>query len=168
MALLSILHFPDNRLHLKARKVTFFDEKLLQLVKDMADTMYENEGIGLAATQVNVQQQVIILDISKSDEPENLMVLINPEILAKSGEVSSEEGCLSVPGIYEVVKRSENIQVKYQDVTGNEKLIDCNGLLAVCIQHEIDHLEGKVFVEYLSGLKQNFIKKKMRKIFKPK
>lgn len=168
MSLLSILHFPDSRLHLKAKEVVIFDEKLHQLVQDMADTMYENKGIGLAATQVNVQQQVIIMDLSGSDEPRNLMVLINPKIIDKKGEVVSEEGCLSVPGVYESVKRSENIQVKYQDISGAEHSLDCDGLLAVCIQHEVDHLMGKVFVEYLSALKQNFIKKKMHKIFKPK
>ncbi|MDQ5921053.1 MAG: peptide deformylase [Pseudomonadota bacterium] len=168
MSLLSILHFPDSRLHLKAKEVVIFDEKLHQLVQDMADTMYENKGIGLAATQVNVQQQVIIMDLSGSDEPRNLMVLINPKIIDKKGEVVSEEGCLSVPGVYESVKRSENIQVKYQDISGAEHSLDCDGLLAVCIQHEVDHLMGKVFVEYLSALKQTFIKKKMHKIFKPK
>lgn len=157
MSLLSILHFPDSRLHLKAKEVVIFDEKLHQLVQDMADTMYENKGIGLAATQVNVQQQVIIMDLSGSDEPRNLMVLINPKIIDKKGEVVSEEGCLSVPGVYESVKRSENIQVKYQDISGAEHSLDCDGLLAVCIQHEVDHLMGKVFVEYLSADRKSVV-----------
>lgn len=167
MALLQILHFPDTRLHLKANDVTEFDESLRKLVDDMAETMYENVGIGLAAIQVNVQKRVIIIDLSGNDEPNKLMVFINPEILSKNGEVIGEEGCLSVPGIYESVKRAVHIKVKYQDLEGKEYTLECDGLMSICIQHEIDHLDGKVFVEYLSNLKQNFIKKKMKKIFKP-
>lgn len=167
MALLSILHYPDPRLHLKAKPVEVFDKKLKKLVADMAETMYDSDGIGLAATQVNVQKRLFIMDLSKNDEPNNLLVFINPQIVAKTGEVIGEEGCLSVPGIYESVLRAEIIELKYQDVDGVEHLIKCDGLMSVCIQHENDHLDGKVFVEYLSGLKQNFIKKKMKKIFKP-
>lgn len=167
MALLPILCYPDSRLHLKAQPVTVFDAKLKQLIADMAETMYHNNGIGLAATQVNIQKRLFIMDLSRSDEPRNLLVFINPNIIAKSGEVIGEEGCLSVPGIYESVLRSETIQLKYQDVNGEPLEIKCDGLMAICIQHENDHLNGKVFVEYLSGLKQNFIKKKMKKIFKP-
>ena len=167
MALLPILHFPDPRLHLKAGIVTKFDDNLRKLVTDMAETMYENIGIGLAAIQVNVQKQVIVMDLSGNDEPNKLLVFINPKILTKSGEVVGEEGCLSVPGIYESVKRAEFISLKYQDIEGKDHTLDCDGLMSICLQHEIDHLEGKVFVEYLSGLKQNFIKKKMKKIFKP-
>ncbi len=167
MALLSILHYPDSRLHLIAKPITVFDDKLKQLVNDMAETMYHSDGIGLAATQVNVQKQLFIIDLSRSDQPRNLLVFINPEILTKYGEVMGEEGCLSVPGIYESVVRAEKIQLKYQDLDGISHQIDCDGLMSVCIQHEIDHLNGRVFVEYLSGLKQNFIKKKMKKIFKP-
>ena len=167
MALLSILHYPDSRLHLKAKPVIIFDESLKQLVADMAQTMYHNDGIGLAATQVNIQQRLFIMDLSKADQPPNLLVFINPDIVSKCGEVIGEEGCLSVPGVYESVLRSESIKLKYQDVKGIHHQLDCNGLMAVCIQHENDHLNGKVFVEYLSGLKQNFIKKKMKKIFKP-
>ena len=167
MSLLPILHFPDPRLHLKAEVVTKFDDNLRKLVADMAETMYENIGIGLAAVQVNVQKKVIVMDLSGSDEPKKLLAFINPQILTKSGEVVGEEGCLSVPGIYESVKRAEFISLKYQDIQGNEHTLECDGLMSICLQHEIDHLEGKVFVEYLSGLKQNFIKKKMKKIFKP-
>ena len=166
MALLQILHFPDPRLHLKARPVKIFDKELKSLVDDMAQTMYQNDGIGLAATQVNVQKRLLIIDISKSDEPKKLLVFINPEIVSRNGEVIGEEGCLSVPSVYEPVVRSENISVKFQDLDGMVYTRDYTGLMSVCIQHEIDHLDGKVFVEYLSSLKQNFIKKKMKKIFK--
>ena len=166
MALLSILHYPDSRLHLKAKPVTLFDTDLKQLIANMAETMYENNGIGLAATQINVQKRLFIMDLSKNDEPPQLLVFINPLISKKSGEIMGEEGCLSVPGIYEEVIRAETIELNYQDVTGNAHTLNCRGLMAVCIQHENDHLDGKIFVEYLSGLKQNFIQKKMKKIFK--
>jgi peptide deformylase len=129
--------------------------------------MYQNDGIGLAATQVNIQKRLIIIDVSKSDEPKKLLVFVNPEIVSRSGEVIGEEGCLSVPGVYESVRRSENISIKFQDLEEKFYTKDYTGLMAVCVQHEIDHLDGKVFVEYLSSLKQNFIKKKMKKIFKP-
>ena len=167
MAILQIIHFPDPRLHLKASRVTKFDNELKRLVDDMAQTMYENVGIGLAATQVNVQIRVIVMDLSQKDEPNKLLVFVNPEIIEKSGEVIGEEGCLSVPGIYESVRRFEKITVKYNDLNGETHQLHCDGLMSVCIQHDIDHLDGKVFVEYLSSLKQNFIKKKMKKIFKP-
>lgn len=167
MALLEILHFPDKRLHMVAKPILQIDDEIRTLVANMADTMYKENGIGLAATQVNVQKRVFIMDHSAEDEPKNLMVLINPEILSREGGVVSEEGCLSVPGIYEKVQRAEKIRCKYQDLDGKIHEIECNGLMSVCIQHELDHLDGKVFVEYLSGLKQNFIKKKMKKIFKP-
>ena len=167
MALLEILHYPDKRLHLMAKKVVHFDESLKTLVANMAHTMYENNGIGLAATQVNVQLRVFIMDLSGNDEPKNLLVFINPEITKPVGTVASEEGCLSVPGVYETVERSERICLTYQDVDANSHTIECDGLMAVCAQHELDHLNGKVFVDYLSNLKQTFIKKKMKKIFKP-
>ncbi|HMT02641.1 MAG TPA: peptide deformylase [Burkholderiales bacterium] len=167
MANLQILHFPDPRLHLKAVKVEEFDESIRTLVNDMAQTMYANNGIGLAATQVNVQKRLFIIDMSREDQPKNLLVFVNPEIINKSGEIIGEEGCLSVPGIFEKVIRSEIIKLKFQDMDGVEHIIDCDGLMSVCIQHEIDHLDGKVFVEYLSNLKQNYIKRKMKKIFKP-
>ncbi len=167
MALLNILHFPDPRLHLKASPVVKIDDEIKQLVLDMAETMYEFEGIGLAATQINVQKRIFIMDLGKNDEPKNLLVFINPEILQKSGEVIGSEGCLSVPGVYEEVLRAEVIKIKYLDINSKEHIVSCDGLISVCIQHEIDHLDGRVFVDYLSSLKQNFIKKKMKKIFKP-
>ena len=167
MPALEILHYPDKRLHLKAAPIKVIDETIKTLVANMAETMYQNNGIGLAATQVNVQLRLFIMDLSKDDEPNKLLTFINPEIISKSGEVIGEEGCLSVPGIYETVLRAENITVKYQDLDAIEHTIDCSDLMAVCIQHEIDHLNGKVFVEYLTSLKQNFIKKKMKKIYKP-
>ena len=167
MALLKILHYPDSRLHLKAKKIEVIDEALKQLVSDMAETMYESDGIGLAASQVDVQKRLFIIDLSGEDEPKNLLTFINPEILSKDGEVVSEEGCLSVPDVYEKVVRSERIKVKYQDINQVEHIAEFDGLLAVCFQHELDHLNGKVFVEYLSILKQNFIQKKLKKIFKP-
>lgn len=166
MAVLEILHFPDPRLHHKARKVDVVDDTIKKLVSDMAETMYEFEGIGLAAIQVNVPKRVFIMDISRDDEPQNLLAFINPEILEKDGEVVGSEGCLSVPGIHEEVIRAETIKLKYLDLDNVEHIITCNGLMSVCAQHEIDHLDGKVFVEYLSPLKQNYIKKKMKKIFK--
>lgn len=166
MALLEILHYPDSRLHLKAKKVEVFDDNLKQLIKDMAETMYANNGIGLAATQVNIQKRLFVIDLAKEGEPSQLEALINPMIIEKSGETSCEEGCLSVPGVFETVKRAEKIVALYQDANGIEHKVECEGLKAICIQHELDHLDGKVFVEYLSALKQNFIKKKMKKLFK--
>jgi len=167
MARLSVLHFPDKRLHLKAHEVEVIDEGIQQLIKDMTETMYYYDGIGLAAIQVNVQKRIIIMDLSGNDEPKNLMVFINPEILSRIGKVISEEGCLSIPGIYVKVLRDEVIQFKYLDIQGQEHKVECKGLMAMCVQHEIDHLDGKVSVEYLSPLKQNLIKKKMKKLFKP-
>ncbi|HLX55374.1 MAG TPA: peptide deformylase [Aquella sp.] len=167
MAKLEVLHYPDKRLHLVAKPILQIDDEIKSLVADMAQTMYEENGIGLAATQINIQKRVFIADHSADDEPKNLLVFINPEILSHSGEVISEEGCLSVPGIYEKVSRAEKIVCRYQDLDAKTHENEYNGLMSVCIQHEIDHLNGKVFVEYLSGLKQNFIKKKMKKIFKP-
>jgi len=166
MTKLNILHYPDARLHLKAKPVEKFDNNLKQLVKDMAETMYANNGIGLAATQVNIQQRLFIMDLAKEEEPSQLTVVVNPVITNKEGETVCEEGCLSVPGVFETVKRAEKITVTYQDENGTPHNIECDGLKAICIQHELDHLDGKVFVEYLSALKQNFIKKKMKKLFK--
>ena len=166
MALLTILHYPDQRLHLKAAPVASFDREIKQLVKDMAETMYDSNGIGLAASQLNVQKRLFIMDLAKEGQNPQLKVFINPQILEKSGSEASDEGCLSVPGVYEKITRAEKITLKYQDVNGEEHLLSCDGLMAICIQHEIDHLDGKVFVDYLSPLKQNFIKKKMKKLFK--
>jgi peptide deformylase len=164
--LLDILHYPNPRLHLKATKIETFDDNLKQLVKDMTETMYQSNGIGLAATQVNLQKRLFVVDISDKDEPNKLQVFVNLEFLEKSGNVVSEEGCLSVPGVYDKVERAETVRVRYQDSTGNFHEETFSGLMAVCVQHENDHLDGKVFVEYLSNLKQNFIKKKLKKIYK--
>lgn len=164
MAVLDVLRFPDKRLHLMATPVLHIDDDTRNLIRDMIETMYRYNGIGLAATQVNVQKRIFIADLSAEDEPEDLLIFINPEILNCSGEVSSEEGCLSVPGIYEKVPRFEEVTCRYLDLENKTHEISCKGLMAICIQHEIDHLDGKVFVEYLSSLKQNFIKKKLKKL----
>jgi len=161
MALLPILRYPDPRLHTKAKPVEAVDAGIRQLVADMAETMYEAPGIGLAATQVNVHKRVLVLDIS--EDKSQLMAFINPEILWCDGEHVGEEGCLSVPGIYETVKRSERVKVHALDTAGKPFELEADGLLAVCLQHEIDHLDGKVFVEYLSQLKLNRIKAKLAK-----
>ncbi len=161
MALLPILRYPDPRLHTIAQPVESVDDEIRQLVADMAETMYEAPGIGLAATQVNVHQRVVVIDVS--EDRTDLMALINPEILERSGEQVCEEGCLSVPGIYEKVTRAERVKVRAQDEKGQWREIEADGLLAVCIQHEIDHLDGKVFVEYLSSLKLSRIKSKLAK-----
>ncbi|UCH49464.1 MAG: peptide deformylase [Betaproteobacteria bacterium] len=161
MALLPILKYPDSRLHTVAVPVREVDEAIQSLVDDMAETMYAAPGIGLAATQVDVHKQVIVLDISESKD--ELLVLINPEIVTSSGQIECEEGCLSVPGIFEKVTRAEEIRVRALDRDGNTFEFDASGLLSVCVQHEMDHLKGKVFVEYLSPLKQERIVKKLRK-----
>jgi peptide deformylase len=161
MALLPILQYPDERLHRVARPVTAVDDELRQLIKDMAETMYAAPGIGLAATQVDVLLRVIIVDSSPGHD--QLMTFINPEIIKRSGVSDFEEGCLSVPGIYEKVPRAERITVRALDAGGQSFDLDADGLLAVCIQHEMDHLDGKVFVDYLSRLKQQRIAEKLRK-----
>lgn len=161
MALLPILHYPDERLHIKAKPVAEVDERIRTLVADMAETMYEAPGIGLAATQVDVHERVIVIDVS--EERNDLRAFINPQILERSGETVGEEGCLSVPGIYDKVKRAERVRVRALDEHGQAFELEADGLLAVCIQHEMDHLEGKVFVEYLSQLKQGRIKSKLAK-----
>ncbi len=161
MALRTILEFPDPRLRTRARPVTRFDAGLRQLVEDMLETMYAAPGIGLAATQVDAHQQVIVIDVSEAhDQP---LVLINPEILSQEGEATTEEGCLSVPGIFDEVKRAARIRLRAQDRSGEVYEHDCDGLLAVCIQHEMDHLGGKLFVDYLSTLKRERIRKKLDK-----
>ncbi|NYT68482.1 peptide deformylase [Pusillimonas noertemannii] len=162
MALLPILHYPDPRLHKVAKPVQVVDDRIRQLVRDMAETMYDAPGVGLAATQVDVHERVVVIDVS--EESNNLLVLINPEITWKSDEQQVyEEGCLSVPGVYDEVKRSARIHVRALNEQGEPFEFDADGLLAVCVQHELDHLLGKVFVEYLSSLKQNRIKTKIRK-----
>ena len=161
MALLPILRYPDPKLHTKALPVAVTDDTIRRLVADMAETMYEAPGIGLAATQVDVHKRVVVIDVS--EDRSALMAFINPEIVERDGEQVCEEGCLSVPGIYDGVERSTSVKVKALDAEGREQDIEAEGLLAVCIQHELDHLLGKVFVEYLSPLKRNRIKSKMLK-----
>ena len=162
MTILKILEFPDERLRIKAKPVLVFDTNLKKLVGDMAETMYAAPGIGLAATQVNIHKRVIVVDVS--NEKNNLKVLINPKLIKNSLEKKThEEGCLSVPGVYEEVDRPDAVEILYQDISGKTCTIETNGLLSVCIQHEMDHLLGKVFVDYLSRLKQDRIKKKIIK-----
>lgn len=162
MSLLNILRYPDSRLHKVAKPVAHFDERLKRLVADMAETMYEAPGIGLAASQIDVHEQLIVIDTS--DTKSELRVFINPEILWASEEKQVyDEGCLSVPGVYDGVERPARVKVRARDADGKSFEIDAEGLLAVCIQHEMDHLKGKVFVEYLSPLKRNRIKARMLK-----
>ncbi|AWB34974.1 peptide deformylase [Orrella marina] len=162
MAILNILRYPDHRLHKVAKPVAQVDDRIRQLVKDMAQTMYDAPGIGLAATQVDVHERVVVMDLS--EEQSELMVLINPEIIWASEDVQVyEEGCLSVPGVYDEVKRAAQIKVRALDENGQSREFDADGLLAVCIQHELDHLNGKVFVQRLSSLKQNRIRNKILK-----
>lgn len=162
MALLPILRYPDPRLFKVAEPVREVDDRIRQLVRDMAETMYDAPGVGLAATQVDVHERVIVIDVSENGD--DLRVLINPEILWKSDELQVyEEGCLSVPGIYDQVERAAQIRVRAQNENGETYEFEADGLLAVCVQHEMDHLLGKVFVEYLSPLKQNRIRTKLRK-----
>ncbi|MBK9522718.1 MAG: peptide deformylase [Rhodocyclaceae bacterium] len=161
MALLPILHYPDPRLHMRASVVDRVDADIRQLAADMSETMYAAPGIGLAATQVNRHVRVIVIDVS--EDRSQLLTFINPELIEKSGECEGEEGCLSVPGIYETVKRAAQVKVRALNVEGETFELDATDLLAVCIQHEMDHLDGKVFVEYLSRLKQTRIKAKLVK-----
>ena len=161
MALLNILRYPDARLHKIAAPVTVFDQPLKRLVSDMAETMYSAPGIGLAATQVDVHKQLIVVDVS--ERRDTLVVLINPQVMEASGVSDIEEGCLSVPGIYDTVERAERIKVRAYDHNGNPFTLQAQGVLAVCIQHEMDHLKGKVFVEHLSQLKQQRIRARLAK-----
>jgi peptide deformylase len=164
LSILTILEFPDERLRKIAAKVETVDGKIKKLVDDMLETMYQEHGIGLAATQVNVHQRVIVIDISENkDAP---LCLINPEITEKYGLKEHEEGCLSVPGFYEKVKRLERVKVKALDRNGQSFEFEATELLAVCVQHEMDHLEGKLFVDYISSLKRQRIKKKLEKLHK--
>jgi peptide deformylase len=161
MAQLTILRYPDARLHKLAVPVTVFDDALKRLVADMAETMYAAPGIGLAATQVDVHKQVIVVDVSERHD--SLVVLINPEIVEASGVSDIEEGCLSVPGIYDTLERAERVKIRAYDQNGNAFTLEAQGLLAVCIQHEMDHLKGKVFIESLSQLKQQRIRARLAK-----
>jgi len=161
MAILNILRYPDARLHKLALPVTVFDETLRLLVREMTETMYAAPGVGLAATQVDVHRQIIVVDVSeRRDSP---LVLVNPAVVEASGVSDIEEGCLSVPGVYETVERSERVRVRAYDQHGKSFTLEAQGLLSVCIQHEMDHLRGKVFVEYLSPLKQQRIRGKLAK-----
>lgn len=161
MALLPILTHPNERLHIVAKPVAEVDDRIRTLVADMAETMYAAKGIGLAATQVDVHERVVVIDLS--EEYNQLLALINPTITKKDGETTFEEGCLSVPGIYDTVSRAETVTVEYLDTEGKPQSLDADGLLAICIQHELCHLAGKLFVEYLSPLKQTRIKSKLKK-----
>lgn len=162
MAVLDILRYPDPRLHTVAEPVAVVDDRIRQLAADMAETMYEAPGIGLAATQVDVHLRVIVIDVSEARD--DLRVFVNPEILAASGESKVyEEGCLSVPGIYDEVERPDQVTVRALDLQGRSFTLEADGVLAVCLQHEIDHLNGKVFVQYLSRLKQSRIRNKLTK-----
>ncbi|MEP0355520.1 peptide deformylase [Paraglaciecola sp.] len=161
MAILEVLRFPDERLRTVAKKVDTIDKELTALVEDMFDTMRDENGIGLAASQINVHKQVVVMDVSENqDEP---LVFINPEITRKEGKTISEEGCLSVPNNFAKVERAETITVTAQDKSGKQFTLDADGLLAICIQHELDHLMGKLFVDYLSPLKRQRIKTKLEK-----
>lgn len=164
LSILTILEFPDERLRKKAAVVKTVDDKIRKLVDDMLETMYQSHGVGLAATQVDVHQRVIVIDIS--EEKDGPLFLINPEVIEKDGIKESEEGCLSVPGFYEKVKRAEHIRVKALNREGRSFEFEARDLLAVCVQHEMDHLNGKLFVDYISALKRQRIKKKLEKIHK--
>ena len=161
MPLLPILRFPDPRLKTAATPVAAIDDSIRRLTRDMAETMYEAPGIGLAATQVDVHKQVIVIDASETHD--QLLILINPQLVESDGLQTCEEGCLSVPGIYDKVERAEQVVVRYLDLEGKEQTISAEGLLAVCLQHEMDHLQGRVFVDHLSPLKQSRIKSKLAK-----
>jgi peptide deformylase len=164
LSVLTILEFPDERLRKKAVAVQAVDGSVKKLVDDMLETMYQAKGVGLAATQVNVHQRIVVIDVS--EEKDKPLCLINPEIITKDGTEESEEGCLSVPGFFEKVKRAERIKVKALDKEGKPFEFEADDLLAVCVQHELDHLEGKLFVDYISPLKRQRIKKKLEKIHK--
>ena len=161
MARLNILHYPDLRLRKSALPVETVDDRVRALVDDMLETMYAAPGIGLAATQVNVQKRLVVMDVS--EQKNQPLVFINPTLLEREGENESEEGCLSVPGFYETVHRAERVRVSALDRDGEPFELDASGLLAVCIQHEMDHLDGKLFVDYLSVLKRDRIRKKLEK-----
>ncbi len=161
MALLEVLHYPDDRLRKKALPIEVVDEDACNLARDMLETMYENNGIGLAATQVNISKRLVVIDLSEDkNEP---VYLINPKILSSQGTEESQEGCLSVPEYYDAVTRAETITYRYLDLQGKMNESEATGLLSVCIQHEIDHLDGKLFIDYLSPLKKQRLHKKLEK-----
>ncbi len=164
MAILDIIHYPDKRLRTVAKPVAVVDDSIKKLVDDMFETMYIAPGIGLAATQVDVHQQVIVIDVS--EDKNQPLCLINPKIIDEEGSESCDEGCLSVPDIYETVERSEKVTIKALDQNGDEYTLQADEMLAVCIQHEMDHLKGKLFVDYLSPLKLQRIKKRLQKVMR--
>ena len=164
MSILTVLEFPDKRLRTKAKKVTVFDGAIEALVDDMLETMYDARGVGLAATQIDVHQRIIVIDISEENDAP--LCLINPEIIEKGGVEEEEEGCLSVPGFFEKIKRAKHVKVKAFDKQGKPFEMEVDELLSICIQHEMDHLEGKLFVDYISPLKRQRIKAKLEKIHK--
>lgn len=166
MALRKILHYPDPLLKRKSETVTEFNDELKQLAEDMAETMYDAPGVGLAAPQIGELKRLVVIDCSGKDEPADLVVAVNPEIIAKEGEGVEEEGCLSVPGFWANVKRAETVTMRYQDVEGNVHERTSDGLLGICMQHELDHLEGILFVDRLSPLKRSMFKKKYMKMLK--
>src|SRR5512146_1014590 len=161
MAIRTILEFPDPRLRTRAQPVTQFDAQLHRVIDDMLETMYAAPGIGLAATQVDVHQRLIVIDVSA--EHSDPLILVNPEILSREGEIATEEGCLSVPGYFDEVKRASKIRLRAQDRDGNVFERDCEDILAVCVQHEMDHIDGRLFVDYLSSLKRERVRKKLDK-----
>jgi peptide deformylase len=164
MSILRICHYPDPVLKQRAERVTVFDEELRRLAGDMLDTMYAAPGVGLAAPQVGVSQRLIVLDCSPKDAPQTPLIAVNPEIVAREGECCEEEGCLSVPEYYAKVTRSQTVRVRFQDVDGTARELEADGLWAVCFQHEIDHLDGILFVDRLSPLKRSLFRKKYQKI----
>ena len=166
MALRKILHYPEPLLKQKSQPVNEFNDDLRQLAEDMAETMYEAPGVGLAAPQVGELKRLVVIDCSTGEEPADLIVAVNPEIVARSGDSVEEEGCLSVPGFWANVVRSEQVTLRYQDVAGNSHERTANGLLAICMQHELDHLEGILFVDRLSPLKRSLFRKKYLKMLK--
>lgn len=161
MAVLEVLHFPDERLRTVASQVKEVNDEVRKIANDMLETMYQEQGVGLAATQVNIHKRIVVIDVS--DQRDQPIVLINPEITAREGSQMNEEGCLSVPGSYASVERSEKVTVKALDRDGNEFSLDADELLAICIQHELDHLMGKLFIDYLSPMKRQRIRKKLEK-----
>jgi peptide deformylase len=163
MSLLEVLLFPDERLRRVAADVKQFDERVQRLSEQMLETMYDSRGVGLAATQVNIHERIFVADCADEGNAPEPLVFINPVILERSGSVESEEGCLSIPGVTDKVMRAESVLVKAQDVAGNSFEREANGLLAICIQHELDHLDGRLFIDYLSPLKRQRIRKKLEK-----
>ncbi len=164
MAILEVLHFPDVRLRNKAIKVENIDSEVKEIASNMLETMYAENGIGLAATQVNIQKRIVVIDLS--EEKNEPLILINPEITKLEGKETMREGCLSVPEYYDIVERAETIEFNYKTLENELVTTETDGLLAVCVQHEIDHLEGKLFIDYLSPLKQKRLKKKIEKLEK--